>query len=95
MTLPPAEANPPWAACFSDGKRNRENPILELRLDIVGIDGPGESDRAFKLAVDDFPREPVVSLTMPVRLTLLGGLRLLCLLSSVMLLRLRLALLLL
>src|SRR5437762_2491357 len=55
------EADPSRAARFTDGKQKREDPILEFRLDIVGIDRPGEGDRPFKRASDDFPREPVVS----------------------------------
>ena len=70
------------AARFAHGKQNREDPILKFRLDIVGIDRPGEGYRPFKRASDDFPREPVVS--FPVALCL----PLLCLLSSGLLRRL-------
>src|SRR2546422_14795 len=72
LTLVPCEADPLRFARFTDGKHNREDPILELRLDIVGINRPGEGDRSFKCAGDDFPREPVVSLPMTIRLPLLG-----------------------
>src|SRR6266851_2730283 len=94
---PPADADPLRAARFTDGKHNREDPILELRLDIIGIDRPGEGDRPFKRAGDDFPREPVVSLTMATRLAtlslLLGlGLTLLSLLLGLLSLLLPLAL---
>src|SRR5579864_5935331 len=79
LSLAACDADPLRAARFTDGKHNREDPILELRLDIIGIDRPGEGDRPFKRAGDDFPREPVVSLTMATRLatlSLLLGLRL-------------------
>ena len=85
LTLAACDADPFRAARFTDGKQNREDTILKLRLDIVGIDRPGEGDRPFKRAGDDFPREPVVSLTMTFRL---ATLRLLCLLPSVLLFRL-------
>ena len=85
LTLTACDSDPLRAARFTDGKLNREYPILELRLDIVGIERPGESDHPFKRAGDDFPREPVVSLPMTACLATLG---LLCLLSSVLLFRL-------
>lgn len=55
LTLAACDADPLRAARFTDGKQNREDPILEARLDIVGIDRPGEDDRPFKRAGDDFP----------------------------------------
>jgi hypothetical protein len=88
LTLAPCDADALRAARFTDGKQNRENPILEGRLDIVGIDRPGESDRPFKRAGRDFPQEPVVSLRMALHPGLLP------LLSYILLLRLGLALLL-
>ncbi len=77
LTLAARDADPLQAARLTDRKQNREHPIVELRLDIVGIDRPGESDRPLKRAGDDFPREPVVSLSMTASLALLGLLRLL------------------
>lgn len=72
LSLAACDADPLRAARFTDGKHNREDPILELRLDIIGIDRPGEGDRPFKRAGDDFPREPVVSLAMATRLATLS-----------------------
>src|SRR6266581_1956019 len=72
LTLAACEADPLRAARFTDGKQNREDPILEACLDIVGIDRPGEGDRPFKCARGDFPREPVVSLPVAFRPALLG-----------------------
>ena len=71
------EADSPRATRFTYRKQNREDPILEFRLNIVDIDRPGEGDRPFKRAIHDFPREPGVSLTMAARSALLGLLRLL------------------
>ena len=48
LTLAACDADPLRAAPFTNGKHNREDPILELRLDIVGIDRPGEGDHPFK-----------------------------------------------
>src|SRR5205807_6937520 len=64
LTLATCDADPLRAAPSTNGEHNREDPILELRLDIVGIDRPGEGDHPFKCAGDDFPREPVVSTPM-------------------------------
>src|SRR5438552_8918104 len=79
LTLAACNADPLRAAPFTNREHNREDPILELRLDIVGIDRPGEGDHPFKCAGDDFSREPVVSTPMAFRLALL------CLLSTVLL----------
>src|SRR4051794_24943904 len=82
LTFAACNADALRAAFFADRNHNRENPILEFRLDIVGIDRPGEGDRPFKGAGDDFPQEPVVSLPALHPATL----GLLCLLSSALLL---------
>ncbi len=77
LSLAACDADPLRAARFTNGKHNREDPILKLRLDIIGIDRSREGDRPFKRAGDDFPREPVVSLPMatpPPLLSLLLGL---------------------
>ena len=50
LTLAFRETDPLRFARFTDGKQNGEDPILELRLDIVCIDRPGEGDRSFKRA---------------------------------------------
>src|SRR6266567_6061454 len=89
LTLAARDADPLRTARFTDGKQNREHPILEIRFDSVGIDRPRESDHPFKRAGDDFPREPVMPLPVAVR-----SAPLLRLLSSVLLPRLWLALLL-
>src|SRR4051812_35532904 len=87
LTFAACNADALRAAFFTDRNHNRENPILEFRLDIVGIDRPGEINRPFKGAGDDFPQEPVVSLPMPLHPATLGLLRLLSstLLSSTLL----------
>src|SRR5690348_5861496 len=71
LTLTACEADPPGAARFINRNQNREDPILQARLDMVGIDRPGEGDRPFKRAGGDFPQEPVVSLAMAIRSALL------------------------
>jgi len=73
------DGDPLRAARFTYGKPDREYPILKFRLDIIGIDRPGEGYRPFKRASDNFPRKPVVS--FPVALCF----PLLCLLSSALL----------
>jgi hypothetical protein len=83
LTFAACNADALRAAFFANRKHNRENPILEFRLDIVGIDRPGEGDRPFKRTGDNFPQEPVVSLPMAFRP---ATLRLLRLLSSALLL---------
>src|SRR5215467_11918427 len=74
LTLGTCEANPLWAAGFTDGEFYGKHPILELRLYTVGIDRPGKGNRPFKRARDDFLREPVVSIpvTAPSPLLRLG-----------------------
>src|SRR5258708_8994149 len=62
LTFAACNADALRAAFFTDRNHNRENPILEFRLDFVGIDRPGEGDRPFKRAGDDFSQEIVVSL---------------------------------
>src|SRR6266567_2006140 len=64
------EADSPRATRFIYRKQNREDPILEFGLNIVDIDRPGEGDRPFKRARGNFLDEPVVPLSMAVRLTL-------------------------
>src|SRR5258708_31628597 len=86
LTLAACNADPPRAALFTDGKLNREDPILVARLDPVDIDRLGEGDRPFKRAGGDFLQEPDISTRMAVCRALLR------LLSSVVPLRLLLAL---
>src|SRR3984893_7115707 len=77
LTFAACNADALRAAFFTDRKHNRENPILEFRLDLFGIDRPGEGDRPFKRAGGDFPQEPVVSLPLAFHPATLRLLRLL------------------
>src|SRR5258708_37708001 len=61
LTLAARDADPPRAALFTDGKQNREDPILVARLDSVDIDRLGEGDRPFKRARGDFLQEPDIA----------------------------------
>src|SRR5258708_21079062 len=86
LILAARDADPPRAPLFTDGKLNREDPILVARLDSVDIDRLVEGDRPFKCAGGDFLQDPDVSTRMAVCRALLR------LLSSVVPLRLLLAL---
>jgi hypothetical protein len=61
-----------WATGFIYRKHNREDSILEFRLNIVDIDRPGEGDRPFKRPGRNFLQEPVVTLLVAVRSALLA-----------------------
>ncbi len=68
--LAACETDSPRAGRFIYGQQNREDPVLELCVDMVDIDEPGEGDRPFKRAGGYFLQEPVVPLPVAVRLAL-------------------------